>query len=294
MSKRVRFQILCAFLLCAFPSAPRAAGPEVVEVKPGAAVEKHLPGDVPFTQWTQDPERLATQSGDRLEQREIVAGKAETVKLRNVVPPIRFESGIADIPPGTVEKLRSVLEGMRHLQNVRLHLVGHADSQPLSGALAGVYGDNAGLSRERAGEVAEFLKTALRLAPEAISFEWAGDTLPIATNSTPEGRARNRRVEVEVWYDEPGSKLALTDVVVPEEIKRVKVCRMETVCKLRYQEGHERRARVKNLVPPLHFDEETVAVSEEFIQQIGQALHNLQDRQNVSVKLIGFTDDAPL
>ena len=61
---------------------------------------------------------------------------------------------------------------------------------------SGIGGDNAGLSRERAGEVAGFLPQALALPPEAISFEWAGDTRPIATNATPEGRAQNRRVEV--------------------------------------------------------------------------------------------------
>ena len=289
MSKHVHLLLLCALV-----AAPLAAAQEVVEVEPGAAVERHLPSDVPFTEWTQDPQRLATQSGDRLEQREVVAEQAETVKLRNVVPPIRFESGVADIPPGTIEKLRSVLEGMRHLHNVRLHVVGHADDQPLSGALAGVYGDNAGLSRERAGEVAEFLKTALALPPEAIAFEWAGDTQPIATNATAEGRARNRRVEIEVWYDESGTKLAMKDVVVSEEIKRVKVCRMETVCKLRYQEGHARRARVKNLVAPLHFGDELVGVPEEFVQQVGQALDHLRGEQNVTVRFIGFTDDVPL
>ena len=49
------------------------------------------------------------------------------------------------------------------------------------------------LQQRRAGEVAEFLKTALALPPEAISFEWAGDSRPIASNDTAEGRARNQK-----------------------------------------------------------------------------------------------------
>ena len=220
--------------------------------------------------------------------------QAKIVKLKNVVPPIHFESGVADIPPSTIAKLRSVLDSMRDLPNVRLHLVGHADTQPLSPALAGVFGDNEGLSRERAGEVAEFIQTALALPPEAISFDWAGDTQPIASNATEAGRAQNRRVEVEVWYDQIEAKPALEDVVVHEEIKRVKVCRTETVCKLSYQEGHARRARVKNLIAPLHAGEENVQVSEEFIARSQQALHDLRDKQNVTVRFIGYTDDAPL
>jgi flagellar motor protein MotB len=284
-----------SLLLLSVLLAPGAAkAQDVREVPVGEAVERHLSTDEAVTQWAHDPELLEAEFGDRLEEREVPAEQPKTVKLRNVVPPIRFESGVADIPAGYIQKLREVLDGMRHLENVRLHLVGHADDQPLSDRLAGIYGDNAGLSRERAGEVAEFIQAALALPPEAISFEWAGDSQPIATNATLEGRALNRRVEVEVWYDEIENTVGLEEVVVPGEFKRIKVCRMETLCKLRYREGHAWRARVKNLIAPLPFGEEVVGVPQRFVDQVAEALHNLGDRQNVTVKLIGFTDDAPL
>ncbi|MDJ0851480.1 MAG: OmpA family protein [Myxococcota bacterium] len=285
-------RLLLLLGLCLVASA--AGAETVVEASPGANVERHLSSEVTPREWSQDPERLRTDLGDRLEEREVLSDQAETVKLTNVVPPIRFASGVADIPPTYVERLRGVLDGMRHLPNVRLHLVGHADDQPLSESLAGVYGDNTGLSEERAGEVAEFLQAALGLPPEAISFSWAGASQPIASNATEEGRALNRRVEVEVWYDEIGKKLSVQDVVIPQEIKRVKVCRTETVCKLRYREGHARRARVRNLIEPFHFGDEGVGVPPRFVRQVDQALRNLRDKQNVTVKFIGFTDDAPL
>ncbi|MGH7336973.1 MAG: OmpA family protein, partial [Myxococcota bacterium] len=240
------------------------------------------------------PEALHKQIGDKIEKREVTSEQAKIVKLKNVVPAIHFDSGVANIPPSTIAKLRSVLDSMKDLPNVRLHLVGHADNEPLSPALSGVFGDNQGLSRERAGEVAEFIQTALALPPEAISFDWAGDTQPIASNATETGRAQNRRVEVEVWYDQMEAKTGLEDVVVHEEIKRVKICRTETVCKLTYQEGHAKRARVKNLIPPLRAGEESVQVPQEFIAQIQQALNDLSDKQHVTVRFIGFTDDAPL
>ncbi len=289
MKKPIYLLLLCALL------APLAVEAEkVTEAQPGESVEKHLSSDQSFTEWVHDPSLLESESGDRLETQEVLAEQVETVKLTNLVPPVRFESGVADIPPSYVDKLREILDSMRHRNNVRLHLVGHADNQPLSDALAGVFGDNAGLSRERAGEVAEFIQTALGLPPEAISFEWAGDTQPIASNDTAEGRALNRRVEIEVWYDEIRNKVAVQEVLVPEEIKQVKVCRIETVCKLRYKEGHSRRARVKNLVAPLHVDDETVGIPDQFIEQIRQALYNLRDKPNVTAKFIGFTDDVPL
>lgn len=272
-----------------------AAGAQDVEESPlGEAVERHLPSDEAVSQWTYDPQTIETEASDKLEVWQVTAEQVETVKIQNVIPPIRFESGVADIPPAYVDSLREALDGLRDRRNVRLHLVGHADTQPLSDALARRYVDNAGLSRERAGEVAEFLQTRLDLPPEAISYEWAGDAKPIAPNTTAAGRALNRRVEVEVWYDVTKERPAEQEVLVKDDFRRVKVCRVQTVCKMRFKEGSARRARVRNLVPPLHFGDEATEVSPAFIEQVGKALRNLGDKQNVVVKFIGYTDDLPL
>ncbi|MBW1885104.1 MAG: OmpA family protein, partial [Deltaproteobacteria bacterium] len=273
---------------------PVGAGPPGFDASSGQSKERHFPIEPEPTQWTVDPELLESQLSDRLEEREVLAEKIDTIKLKDVVPPIRFESGVADISPSYVTKLRTVLDDMQDLDNVRLHLVGHADDQALSGALSSRFGDNEGLSRERAGDVAEHLQAALSLPPESISYAWAGDAQPVASNATPEGRALNRRVEVEVWYDEIGEEAVVKEVVIPQEIKRFKVCRTETVCKLRYREGNERRARVKNLIPPLDYDAEVLDIPEKFVRQIEEALVNLRDKQNVTVKFIAHTDDVPL
>jgi flagellar motor protein MotB len=274
--------------------AVAAQAQQVGEASLGQTVERHLSSDEAVTRWALDPQLLDRDAGDWIEKREVTAEGVETVKLQNVIPPIRFASGVADIPPRYVELLREVLEGLRDQRNVRLHLFGHADTQPLSDALARIYGDNEGLSRERAGEVAEFLQGRLGLPPEAISYEWAGDTRPVATNATEEGRALNRRVEVEVWYDVSQERTAEEEVLVKEEFRRIKVCRMQEVCTMRFQEGHSRRARIRNLVPPLHFGDEAVEITPAFVEHIRQALHNLGDKQNVLVKFIGYTDDLPL
>ncbi len=265
----------------------------VDEAPIGEAVERHL-GDDPFTEWVQDPERLDTEEGDQLEMRETVEDGLETIKLANLVAPIGFESGVAKIPDSTVAELGDILERMQDRINVRLHLIGHADNRPLSPRLQEIYGDNYGLSRERAGGVAEYFQAAMDLPPEAISYSWAGDSEPVASNLTEEGRALNRRVEVEVWYDEVISQLSLEEVLVPHEIKTVKVCRMETVCKLRYVEGHARRAQIKNFMAPLHYDEDSIDVGDDFIERVAASFRNLGDKQNVVVRFVGYTDDQPL
>ncbi len=277
----------------ALTSLPAAAAP-VDEAPIGEAVERHLADDAGYTQWVQDPERIATEKGDALEMRETTTDALETVKISGLVAPIQFASGVAQIPDDTVESLAAILERMQDRINVRLHLVGHADDRPLSPRLVAIYGDNAGLSRERAGQVAEHFQVALALPPEAISFAWAGDTQPVASNLTEAGRALNRRVEVEVWYDELSDRIALEEILVPHEIERVKVCRMETVCKLRYVEERARRARVRNLVAPLHYDSESIQVDDAYVERVSQTLRNLASKDNVVVRFVGYTDDTPL
>jgi flagellar motor protein MotB len=260
----------------------------------GETTEKHLPKDQALTPWLLDPSIFTEDQGDRTEKRKVAEKEVKTIKLTNIVPPIHFGSGEADIPEEYVNILRGVLEKMRGRLNVRLHFVGHADSQRLFGPLKAKYGDNTGLSRERAGTVAEYFQRALALPPEAISYEGMGESQPVASNATEDGRAQNRRVEVEVWYDEVGEKMVEKEVIVPRQVKRVKICRTETVCKMRYKEGQLHRSRVKNLVTPMHYHAAMVTVPEEFVQQIRQALNNLHGKQNIVVKFIAYSDNTPL
>jgi flagellar motor protein MotB len=281
-------------LTCLAFVAASAQAQSVEETPIGSPVERQLPTDQAPAPWARDPKQIKTEAGDRLEKRKLLSESFETVKLKNVIPAIHFESGVAKIPDNSVEALRKALDSLRERRNVRLHLVGHADNQPLSPALARTFGDNTGLSRERAGEVAEYLKRALQLKPEAIAYEWAGDTHPVASNDTPEGRALNRRVEVEVWYDQPKAREGDDEVLVQQQIKQVKVCRVQTLCKLRFKEGAARRSRLSNVVPALHYGEDSVQVTPEFVEHIRKALNTLGDKSNVVVKFVGYTDEAAL
>jgi len=260
----------------------------------GEAAEMHLPADQPLTSWVHDPAIFEKDEGDGKELRKVVEQEVTTIKLENLVPPVHFGLGEIEITGNYLKILREVLDGMRGRANVRLHFVGHADTLPLRGELINIYGTNVGLSRERAGTVAEYCQRALNLPPEAISYEGLGDSRPVASNATEEGRQRNRRVEAQVWYDEISEKQTEKEVIVPRERNRIKVCRTEAVCKLRYKDGHSHRSRVKNLTSPLHYDKGMLSVPEEFLQQVRQALKNLGGKQNLVVKFIGYTDDIPL
>lgn len=281
-----------------FLGAPQAEAADDSDVRAsgteGETMEKHLPEESRFTSWVSDPSIFDVDSGDRRELREVVEQDTRTIKLENLVPPIYFGQGDVRISDRYIAQLQEVLETMRERQNVRLHFIGHADALPLSESLEAVYGDNAGLSRERAGTAAEYCQKALGLPAESVSYEGRGSTRPVADNGTEAGRRLNRRVEVQVWYDEISERTVEKEVIVPTGSRRVKVCRTETVCMLRYREGHNNRARIRNLVTPLHYDEGMTDLPETFLRQIGQAMRNLAHKENVTVKFIAFADNQPL
>ena len=278
----------------AVPAIPLQSGSGVSDAPAlGQAVEKQSGVDESRTLWGQGSYANG-KKGDKLEVKKVMEKAVKTIKLQNVVPPIHFASGEAQIPAGYVERLRDILDSIKEKTNVRLHFAGHTDNAQLFGEVKEKYGDNLTLSRERAGVTAEHFQRALHLPPESITYEGMGESQPIASNITERGKAQNRRVEVGVWYDEVTDKLVDKEVVVAEAMNRVKVCRIETVCKMRYKEGQSKRARIKNLVKPLRFDDDTTDVPDDFVQKVKQALGNLATKGHVVVKFIGYTDNLPL
>ena len=278
------------------PAAVQKSGEAEVRETPslGEAVEKQLSTDVESVPLVKDVSGFKDSLGERIETQQVLEKNVKTIKLQNVVPPIHFGSGDAKIPAEYIDKVRSILASMVGRKNVRLHLVGYTDNVQLSGAAKAQYGDNAGLARERAGVAAEFFQKALDLPAESISYEGIGEGKPVASNSTEAGRQMNRRMEVEVWYDEIDEQMVEKQVHISEKVKRVKVCRVEQMCKLSYKTGLARRARIKNLIPPLHFDEESANIPADFQQKLLQVLKNLENKQGVSLKFIAYTDSSPL
>jgi len=50
----------------------------------------------------------------------------------------------------------------------------------------------------------------------------------------------------------------------------------------------------QNLVAPLRYEDENTPISGAFTRQVRQALDSLRDKRGVTVRFIGYTDDAPL
>ncbi len=117
------------------------------------------------------------------------AWAAEITKSGHVaVYGIEFDTGKATLKPEAEKVLGQVLALLKKQPDWKLKIEGHTDS---TGTKAG----NQALSRQRADAVVAWLVKS-GVAPARLTAAGLGDTQPIADNTTADGRARNRRVEL--------------------------------------------------------------------------------------------------
>lgn len=101
-----------------------------------------------------------------------------------------FETGSAVLQNGSIDQLSNIAEILRAFPNVKLKLGGYTDN-------VGEAAANLKLSSDRATTaVSELVK--LGVAADRLEAEGYGDTVPVADNSTEDGRAKNRRTAARV------------------------------------------------------------------------------------------------
>lgn len=110
---------------------------------------------------------------------------------RIVVKELNFATGSAALTPESRTILKSAAAGIKVNPALKeITVTGHTDSQ-------GAAAYNKSLSERRARSVADYLRDQ-GLSNLKINVVGMGEDNPIATNDTPEGRAENRRVEIDL------------------------------------------------------------------------------------------------
>lgn len=104
-----------------------------------------------------------------------------------------FDLGLADVKISAYSILKEMKKTINKHPDSEIVIAGHTDNlQPM-----GIkYKDNFELSKARADAVKFFMVNLLNINEKRIKTEGYADTKPIASNDTPEGRAKNRRVEI--------------------------------------------------------------------------------------------------
>lgn len=108
-----------------------------------------------------------------------------------------FDSGKASLKEESLplmQKIGIILE--RYSESI-IEVEGHTDNVPISNF---EFGNNDELSSFRALSVFNFIISNTGIDPSVIKHSGRGEYVPIADNATPEGRAKNRRVEIKVYH----------------------------------------------------------------------------------------------
>lgn len=107
-----------------------------------------------------------------------------------------FDSGKAELKSDAIPVLNKIGVILTKYAESDIEIEGHTDSVPLNG---GRYENNDVLSSYRALAVFNYLKDNAALDPGVMKHSGRGEYMPIADNATPEGRAKNRRVEIKIY-----------------------------------------------------------------------------------------------
>lgn len=105
---------------------------------------------------------------------------------------ILFDSGRADLRDEGEVALSEIVQVLNSIPNRQFQVAGHTDNIPMRSSR---FQSNWELSTARAVNVARFMIDQ-GLNAERISAAGYAETQPVASNSTPEGRAQNRRIEI--------------------------------------------------------------------------------------------------
>jgi chemotaxis protein MotB len=143
------------------------------------------------------------QQGQQLQQAraQSAAQQAEIAKMQLeqkwvVAGDMLFPEGEYQLSANGKQALNQYVAKLQGLQNAKVVVYGYTDNLQVGPALrrAGI-ANNIDLSSRRADNVVAYL-TSQGVNPNIISGKGFGDTHPVASNDTPQGRAQNRRIEV--------------------------------------------------------------------------------------------------
>ncbi|WP_193161517.1 OmpA family protein [Microbulbifer hainanensis] len=205
------------------------------------------------------------------------AGSEQRARLKNLVTPLRLQPGQADLPEAFVRRIREVRANLADKENLVIHFVGHTDGSPLPEGPANLYSDQMALSRAEARRVALAVRDALNLPDAMVSSSGKGDTQPLVPNDTPKGRALNRRVEVEFWYDDPMETAGDGVQACPE------AAGAETIT-VAYESP-------TGALQPIRFVDGNPAIPDSELSHIRKVMAEVAGKANVRLSFVGYSDN---
>ena len=130
-------------------------------------------------------------------------------KLLSVELNILFDSGKSLVKPHFYSELKTLANFLQDNASATVVIEGHTDD-------VGSTALNESLSQSRASAIADVLTQKFRISPTRVKGIGYGESRPLVSNETPEGRKQNRRVVAEVFAKQVADSMRWTIYSVNE------------------------------------------------------------------------------
>jgi len=160
-------------------------------------------------QAVQSAKGLEDEMRNDLESKDVTISKLQGKLTVNILDRVLFDSGEAELKPDGQAVMLKIAAFLAEHPELKIHVIGHTDNVPIRGNARLRFPTNWELSTARALAAVRFLTERAGVDPRRLGAVGYGEYRPVADNSTPEGRARNRRIAITILPDE----LAAADTV---------------------------------------------------------------------------------
>lgn len=137
-----------------------------------------------------------------LESKDVTISRLQGKLTVNILDRVLFDSGEAELKSDGAAVLRKVAAFLTQHPEIKVHVIGHTDNVPIKSSARSRFPSNWELSSARANAAVRFLCEQGGVDPRRLGAVGYGEFRPIADNSTPEGRAKNRRIAITVLSEE--------------------------------------------------------------------------------------------
>lgn len=145
---------------------------------------------------------LEDEMRSALESKDVTISKLQGKLTVNILDRILFDSGEAELKNEGEAVLRKVADILTQHPTLKVQVIGHTDNVPIRPSARSRFASNWELSTARAIAAVRFLCEKAAVDPKRLGAVGYAEFRPVADNSTPEGRARNRRIAISILPEE--------------------------------------------------------------------------------------------
>lgn len=141
-------------------------------------------------------EQLINELKTEIDQKQIEIKQLADRLSVTLVDKILFPSGEANLTPEGLQILQRIGNIIKNVEGKIVRVEGHTDNVPIAVKLQKQFPTNWELSTARATNVVRFLQESAGLNAERLQAVGLSEFHPVASNDTPAGRSKNRRIEI--------------------------------------------------------------------------------------------------